>query len=61
METYIYFSAYDSNSEPINKIKANNAYEAAEKFAAMKQLPLEEFMSIFNVRAYGEETDQTSI
>lgn len=61
METYIYFSVYDSNSEPINKIKANNAYEAAEKFASMKQLPLEEFMSIFNVRAYGEETDQTSI
>ena len=61
METYIYFSAYDSTSEPINKIKANNAYEAAEKFAAMKQLPLEEFIAIFNVRAYGEETDQTFI
>lgn len=61
METYIYFSAYDSNSEPINKIKANNAYEAAEKFAAIKQLPLDEFISIFNVKAYGEETDQTPI
>jgi hypothetical protein len=61
METYIYFSVYDSTSEPINKIKANNAYEAAEKFAAMKQLPLDEFISIFNVKAYGEETDQTPI
>ncbi len=61
METYVYFSAYDSTSEPINKIKANNAYEAAEKFATMKQLPLDEFISIFNVKAYGEETDQTPI
>ena len=61
METYIYFSAYDSTSEPINKTQANNAYEAAQKFAAIKQLPLEEFISIFNVRAYGEETDQTPI
>ncbi len=61
METYVYFSAYDSTSEPINKIQANNAYEAAEKFAAMKQLPLDEFIAIFNVKAYGEETDQTSI
>jgi len=61
MGTYIYFSAYDSTSEPINKIQANNAYEAAEKFAAMKQLPLDEFIAIFNVKAYGEETDQTSI
>jgi len=52
METYVYFSAYDSTSEPI---------EAAEKFAAMKQLPLDEFIAIFNVKAYGEETDQTSI
>ena len=24
METYIYFSAYDSTSEPINKIKASS-------------------------------------
>ena len=61
METYVYFSAYDSNSEPINKIKANNAYEAAEKFAAMKKLTVDEFISIFNVKAYGEEADETLI
>ena len=61
METYVYFSAYDSSSEPINKIKANNAYEAAQLFAAMKQLTVDEFISIFNVKAYGEEKDETSI
>jgi hypothetical protein len=30
-------------------------------FATMKQLPIDEFIAIFNVKAYGEETDQTSI
>jgi hypothetical protein len=61
METYVYFSAYDSSSEPIHKVKANNAYEAAQIFAEIKKLTVDEFISIFNVKAYGEETDETSI
>ena len=61
MKTYVYFGINDSTHEPINKTQANDIHEAAEKFAAMKQLPLEEFMSIFNVTVYGEETSQTSI
>jgi hypothetical protein len=61
METYVYFSAYDSSSEPISKVQANSAYEAAQIFAEIKKLTLEEFISIFNVKVYGEKTNKETI
>jgi len=57
MKTYTYYSTYDTNSEPLNKIKANDEYEAVEKFAAIKKLSIDEFMALFNVKLYGEKTN----
>ena len=61
MKTYIYFSVYDTTQEPINKIKAEDLNEAIEKFAAMKKLDLDEFLSMFNVKVYGTKTNQTPV
>lgn len=61
MKTYIYFSAHDTTKEPINKIQSENLHEAIEKFAAMKKLDLDEFLSMFNVKVYGTKTNQTPV
>jgi hypothetical protein len=61
MKTYISYSVYDTTKEPINKIKAESLDEAIEKFAAMKKLDLDEFLSMFNVKVYGTKTNQTPV
>ena len=61
MTTYIYFSVHDTTQEPINKVQANDLHEATEKFAAMKKLDLDEFLSMFNVKSYGTKTHQILI
>ena len=50
MKTFIFYNKFDSTHEPISKIIAFDIDEAVETAAAMKQLSIDEFLTIFEVK-----------
>ena len=54
MKTYIYYNKYDSSKEPQGKVQADNITEAIKKSAVVKQMDLDSFLTIFNVKTYGK-------
>jgi hypothetical protein len=54
MKQYIYYNKYDSSQEAQGKIQADNITEAIEKAAAVKQMDIDSFLSIFDVKTNGK-------
>ena len=54
MKQYIYYNKYDSSKEPQGKVQADNITEAIEKSAAIKQMDVDSFLSIFDVKTNGK-------
>jgi hypothetical protein len=54
MKQYIYYNKYDSSKEPQGKVQADNITEAIEKAAAIKQMDLDSFLSIFDMKSDGK-------
>jgi hypothetical protein len=54
MKTYIYYNKHDSSKEPQGKVQADNITEAIEKAAAIKQMDLDSFLSIFDMKPDGK-------
>ena len=50
MRLYIYFNKFDSTEEPHGVIEATSITEAIEKAAITKQMDLDTFLEIFNVK-----------
>ncbi len=50
MRLYIYFNKHDSSQEPHGVIEATSITEAIEKAAITKQMELDTFLEIFNVK-----------
>jgi hypothetical protein len=50
MRLYIYFNKFDSTEEPHGVIEATSITEAIEKAAIIKQMELDTFVEIFNVK-----------
>jgi hypothetical protein len=50
MRLYIYFNKFDSTEEPHGVIEATNITEAIEKAAIIKQMEIDTFVEIFNVK-----------
>jgi hypothetical protein len=55
MKQYIYYNKYDSSKEPQGKVQADNITEAIEKSAAIKQMDVDSFLSIFDVKTDGKQ------
>ena len=54
MKNYIYYNKFDSSKEAQGKVQADNITDAIEKAAAVKQMDIDSFLSIFNVKADGK-------
>jgi hypothetical protein len=50
MKTYIYYNKKDSSQEPQGKVQADNITEAIEKAAIIKQMDIDNFLLIFDVK-----------
>jgi len=61
MKTYIYYNKFDSSKEAQGKIQADNITEAIEKAAAVKQMDIDSFLSIFDVKTDGKRKIQKLI
>jgi hypothetical protein len=55
MKQYIYYNKYDSSQEAQGKVQADNITEAIEKSAAIKQMDVDSFLSIFDVKTDGKQ------
>jgi hypothetical protein len=54
MKTYIYYNKHDSSQEAQGKVQADNITDAIEKAAVVKQMDIDSFLSIFNVKTDGK-------
>jgi hypothetical protein len=61
MKTYIYYNKFDSSKEPQGKVQADNITEAIEKAATVKQMDIDSFLSIFDVKTDGKRKIQKLI
>ena len=50
MRQYIYFNKFDSTEEPHGVITADNITEAIKKAAITKQMDIDSFLEIFNIK-----------
>ena len=55
MKQYIYYNKRDSSQEPQGKIEATNITDAIEKAANVKQMDLDTFLQVFNVKTTPNE------
>jgi len=53
MKKFVFYHILDKKREPINKITAEDEYQAIQIFAEMKKLSIEGFNKLYNVK---EET-----
>jgi hypothetical protein len=53
MKQYIYYSKLDSSQEPQGKVQADSLVDAIKAAAVIKQMDIENFTSIFEVKADG--------
>jgi hypothetical protein len=59
MRQYIYYNKHDSSQEAQGKIQANNITEAIEKAATTKQMNLDAFLQVFNIKTKPNGTSKT--
>ena len=50
MKQYIYYNKHDSSQEAQGKIEAPNITDAIKKAANVKQMDLDTFLQVFNVK-----------
>ena len=56
MKQYIYYNKHDSSQEPYGVIEATNITEMIEKAAIIKQMDIDSFLEIFNVKTKPDGT-----
>jgi hypothetical protein len=61
MKTYIYYAKNDPNQEAIGKFQSEGIYKATEHASELKNLPVAEFLSIFQVKEDEREIYQKPI
>ena len=54
MNKYKYFNALDQDEEAVGVVKAKDEKQAYIKAAKKKQLPLEDFITIFRIKEINE-------
>jgi hypothetical protein len=59
MKQYIYYNKLDSSQEPQGKVQADSIVEAIKMAAAIKQMDLESFTLIFDVKADGRKIQKS--
>jgi hypothetical protein len=59
MKQYIYYSKLDSSQEPQGKIQADNLVDAIKAAADIKQMDIENFTSIFEVKTDGRKIQKS--
>ena len=59
MKQYIYYNKRDSSQEPQGKIQADNITEAIKKAAIIKQMDINDFVKIFNVKKHEREIQKS--
>jgi hypothetical protein len=59
MKQYIYYSKLDSSQEPQGKIQADNLVDAIKAAADIKQMDIENFTSIFEVKTDGRKVQKS--
>ncbi len=59
MKQYVYYNKLDSKQEPQGKIQADSLVDAIKAAAAIKQMDIENFTSIFEVKADGREIQKS--
>lgn len=52
MKQYIYYNKLDSTKEPQGKVQANDITEAIKQAAVVKQMDIDVFLKIFNLKTY---------
>jgi len=52
MKLFVYYNKFDSKKEPQGKFKAIDLDDAIEIAAHIKQMPIEDFLNIFEVEKY---------
>ena len=50
MKNYIYYNKFDSSQEAQGKVQADNITDAIKKAANVKQMDLDTFLQVFNVK-----------
>ena len=59
MKQYIYYNKLDSSKEPQGKIQADNLVDAIKAAADIKQMDIENFTSIFEVKTDGRKIQKS--
>ena len=59
MKQYIYYNKLDSSQEPQGKIQADSLVDAIKVASAIKQMDIENFTSIFEVKADGRKIQKS--
>lgn len=59
MKQYIYYNKRDSSQEPQGKVQAENITDAIRKAAIIKQMDINDFVSIFNIKKYEREIQKS--
>ncbi len=59
MKQYIYYNKFDSKQEPQGKVQANSLIDAIKVAAGIKQMDIENFTSIFEVKVDGREIQKS--
>jgi hypothetical protein len=52
MKQYIYYNKLDSTKEPQGKINAIDLEDAAKIAAYVKQMPIEDFLTVFTIEEW---------
>ncbi len=52
MKSYIYYNKFDSKQEPQGKFQAINLEDATEIAAHIKQMPVNEFLTVFTIEEW---------
>ena len=52
MKSFIYYSKFDSKQEPQGKIEADNEEQAILMAAIIKQMLVDDFLNVFEVKEY---------
>jgi uncharacterized protein YciI len=52
MKPYIYYNKLDSTKEPQGKLEAINLEDATEIAAHIKQMPVEDFLTVFTIEEW---------
>ena len=59
MKQYIYYSKFDSKQEPQGRIEADNEEQAILMAAIIKQMLVDDFLNVFEVKEDGREIQKS--